>query len=159
MRSLAATGFVGRSMLEPLQRENIYRRAVMVLVLLLALLVRIDRARREPVVNPDVVRFIQQARALSIDPFAAMRAEVYHPLHAALGAMFHLVTARFTADDRAAWVAALRADGIFWAVVVTWVVSASARLAAPWWAACGAGILWAVGRPHQRITAPMASPI
>lgn len=125
-------------------------------VLLVALLVRVERAWHEPAVNPDVVRFITQAQHLAQNPLQAVRQEVYHPLHSALTGVAHALIAKplisgdgalFPADPQTAWIAATKIVGIASALVVTWLVIAFARhFGAPWWAAAGAGLVWALGR-------------
>lgn len=118
------------------------------LILLLALAVRLERAARETVVNPDVIRFIGLGQRFLVSPLAAIRDEPYHPLHGALSALVHGgLTRFFWADDKMAWIAATKVVGIAAAVAVVWMVMRlSRRMGAPRWAACGAGLLWIVGR-------------
>jgi hypothetical protein len=118
------------------------------LVLLTTLAVRVATALRTPVINPDLVRFIELAQRLEANPLAAVRGEAYHPLHAALGALLHGVfVAHIVADQRLAWIISLQIVGILSAVAVVWLIIQLARhFGAPWWAACAAGLLFAVGR-------------
>ncbi len=128
--------------------DRAWRAVVVGAVLLLTLIVRIDHAAREVAINPDVVRFIAQAQRLAVNPIGAMREEVYHPLHAALTLAVHwAVVARLVPAEPRAWVISTKVVGIAGAVAVAWVIiRLSRRLGAPWWAAAGAGLLWAVGR-------------
>jgi hypothetical protein len=129
------------------RRSQIFRKMALLSLLLLGLVVRVVQAVREPVVNPDAIRFIEQAKALWVDPLAAIRQEVYHPLHSLLGGVvFHLIHGAFR-DERMAWLAAMQTVGIAAGVCVIWmIVKLSRHFGAPWWAALGGGLLFAVGR-------------
>lgn len=131
-----------------LAQRFLWHRMAVALVLLLAAVVRFDRAVREPVVNPDVIRFINQGKLLGSRPIQALQTEVYHPLHSLLGLIVHdVLTRHLCQDDRLAWIAAMKLVGGFCAVVVTYlIIRLSRHVGAPGWAACGAGLLWAVGR-------------
>jgi len=130
------------------KRQTIGRSVVIGAILLVTLLVRIDHAAREVAINPDVVRFIELAKRLNVEPLRAVRDEVYHPLHAALTLAVHwAVVGRVVDGDARAWVISTKVVGIAGAVAVCWIIMRMARrFGAPWWAAAGAGLLWAVGR-------------
>ncbi len=129
------------------ERVRMWRGAALLALLAMALVVRVVQAVREPVVNPDCIRFIAQAKALWINPIVAVRDEVYHPLHSFLGGLvYHLIHSLF-ANDRMAWLASMQTVGIISGVCVTWmIVKLSRHFGAPWWAGMGAGLLFAVGR-------------
>jgi hypothetical protein len=117
------------------------------ILLLLALAVRTIRALQEPVVNPDTIRFIDQAQLLPVHPLEAVRAEVYHPLHSAAGLFVHGIIGRFFSDDREAWLASMQAVGVVCgAIVALQIVRLSRLLGAPFWAGIGAGFVWTIGR-------------
>lgn len=124
-----------------------WRRTIPVGLFLVALLVRATRACQEPVVNPDAIRFIEQAQALWANPLAAIRGEPYHPLHSAAGLLVHSLTARLFSDDRMAWLWAMQSVGVVaGAIVALLIFQLSRRLGAPFWAALLAALLWVVGR-------------
>lgn len=123
------------------------RGVVMGVLLLVALLVRGVRAWQEPVVNPDTIRFIDQAQMLRVDVIKAVRGEVYHPLHSAAGLAVHGVIGRWFADDRHAWLVSMQAVGVICgAIVALQIVALSRLLGATFWAGVGAGFVWTVGR-------------
>ena len=110
------------------QSETVLRRFVVALVLLLTLAVRIDRAVREPILNPDAIRIIEQGQLLTRDPLKAVRTEVYHPLHAGVAALVHgFPISRLIRDDRAAWVVSIKTVGILSAVAVGWLIMRLSR--------------------------------
>ncbi len=120
---------------------------VMAVLFVVALGVRGFRAWQEPVVNPDTIRFIDQAMVLGAHPLRAMRREVYHPLHSAAGLAVHEVIGGWFNNDRAAWLVSMQTVGVICgAIVALQIVRLSRLLGAPFWAGVGAGVVWTVGR-------------
>ncbi|HVX84253.1 MAG TPA: hypothetical protein VH253_05505 [Phycisphaerae bacterium] len=130
------------------QSSPAFRRlALLLLLFLVALGLRTFRAFQEPVVNPDTIRFIDQAKLLAVHPLLAVRQEVYHPLHSAAGLLVHTLIAGAFANDRIAWLISMQIVGILCgAIVALQIVSLSRWIGAPFWAALGAGFVWTVGR-------------
>ncbi len=124
------------------------RVAIVAGLVLAALVLRVLRGVQEPVVNPDTIRFIEQAQAMDAGGLQeAARSEVYHPLHAMMGLGVHEVIGRFFADDRAAWLWSMQGVGILCGAILCAVIYRLARvMGAPFWASVGAAALWAVGR-------------
>ena len=78
-----------------------HRWVILLCLLLAGVAVRSFRAWQEPVVNPDTIRFIEQARALAHSPLRAVLDEPYHPLHSLAGLGVHELTQRWGGDRRA----------------------------------------------------------
>ncbi|HUO10998.1 MAG TPA: hypothetical protein VM008_22045 [Phycisphaerae bacterium] len=124
-----------------------FRTLHVTLLFALALLVRTWRALQQPVVNPDAIRFIEQARRLATDPIGALRGEPYHPLHSLCTLGLHAITGRFFADDRHAWLFSVQSIGILCGAIVAVQILWFARaFGAPFWASLGASLVWIVGR-------------
>ena len=123
------------------------RRIHLLILFALALAVRTMRALQQPVVNPDAIRFIEQARRLATDPLGALRGEAYHPLHSMCTLVVHTLFGRLFADDRNAWLFSVQSVGVVCgAIVAVQVVLVARTFGAPFWAALGAGLVWIVGR-------------
>jgi hypothetical protein len=117
------------------------------MLFLVALGLRTFRAFQEPVVNPDTIRFIDQAKMITVHPLQAVRQEVYHPLHSIAGLIVHTVIAGAFANDRIAWLVSMQVVGILCGAIVALQIVWLARwIGAPFWAAIGAGFVWTVGR-------------
>ena len=134
-------------MFQPSAHSSVRRRLWLVLLFLLALGVRAFRAFQEPVVNPDAIRFIDQAKRLRVDPLGALRVEVYHPLHSIAALIVHSVLGSFFHNDRAAWLAAVQTVGVVCgSIVALQIFWLSRAYGAPRWAASAAALAWIVGR-------------
>jgi hypothetical protein len=131
------------------ERGRIWRRRVLgfLLLFVFALTVRGLRAWQIPVLNPDVIRFITQARGLTSDPVRAVRKEVYHPLHAAAGLAVRGAVHGIVENDRAAWLLSMQIVGVLaGALVAVQIAMLGRMLGAPFWAAIAAGVVWVLGR-------------
>ncbi len=113
-----------------------------------ALCVRIQRAYLQPVVNPDCIRFVLQAKELPVNPLMAVRKEVYHPLQSVCGLLVHTLFVRpLLGAGRRGWLISMQTVGIVaGAVVAVLLIELARRLGAPWWAACVAAVAFTVGR-------------
>ncbi len=119
----------------------VVRRVQEVLLFVVAVGVRALCAVQEPVVNPDAIRFIDQARGLRTDFLGALRSEVYHPLHSVAALLVHAVIGSFFRNDREAWVAAVQTVGVVCgAIVAVQIVWLARAFGAPrLGVACGRG--------------------
>src|SRR5262245_27480493 len=128
------------------------RRSVVVILFFGALAVRIGRAYQVPVVAPDAIRYIEQAKMLMVDPMRAVREEVYHPLFSlALAGLYRLIEPLKWGDlqswERMSWIYAAQAIGVFCGALLAVLIFMLARqLGARFWPAVAAGILWNVGK-------------
>ncbi len=118
------------------------------LLLIIALLVRIERAWMTTVVNPDTMRFIAQGKEFFINPLRAVRQEVYHPLQSVVAALVHnLIMIHLVHDDRMAWIISMQTVGVLAgslvAIEIFWIAR---RFGAPAWACYAAAVIWIFGR-------------
>jgi len=121
---------------------------LLAMIFLIALAVRAYRATNEGAINPDIVRFVDQARTLLADPLTAVRQEAYHPLHALLGGLVsRLLPTSWFSHDNFRILAGLRIVGITCGALVAVLIFILARqLGARTWPAAAAALLWVVGR-------------
>jgi hypothetical protein len=135
-------------MMDVFRRSRRHSRAIwLILLAAVAILLRVIRAAQEVVANPDTMRYIDQAKGLAVNPIATLRGEVYHPLHAAMALVAYQGTHLVIANERMAWLWALRVVGIVAATVVTLeIVWLGRLLGAPFWAGICAAAAWLVGR-------------
>jgi hypothetical protein len=123
------------------------RKAALLLLFFVGLMVRTWRAVQIPVVNPDAVRFIEQAQRMRVDLLGALRSEAYHPLHAFATLLVHSVIAFHFPNDREAWLIALQVVGVFCgSIVAVQIVWLARAFGAPFWASMAAAAAWIVGR-------------
>jgi hypothetical protein len=128
-------------------RRRPTRTLLLAALFLVAIILRIWLATRETIANPDIMRYIDQAQGLARDPLTTLRAEVFHPLHAAAALLAHTLLHPFIADDRLAWLWSLRTVAILAAAVVTLEIAWLARLlGAPFWASIAASLAWLTAR-------------